>query len=398
MSSVATFETYTQKHPDRLPGFDPFTQIFNLSYPDGTIFQVGTKDVDVFIQYNVRICINYGTQLGASILLFVMLLLLTRFEKRTSSVFLLNSSALFFNIIRLLFQVIHFSTGFEHFYPYFSMDYSEVGRSAYGISIAGAVFQSLVVICVQASLVVQVQVICATIRRRYRWPLLTLSVTVALVAIAFRLAWMVKNCIAIMELSYMDSIWWLESACNIVNTVAVCFFCAVFVAKLGFALRQRSQLGVREFGPMKIIFVCGCQTMVIPAVFSITQYFVVVPELYSNLLTLVAISLPLSSIWASANLDQRRRDSDAPSPRRRNLWQSLAVGITGTTLNNTMSEKQASTSTKRLTNSAAAQTLCYSDHLMRSFSKQSQESETPLAIAVEYDIAIDRTQQKSSIV
>lgn len=392
---MATFEPYTQTHPERLPGFDLFRQSFNLSYPDGQPFTVGVTDVDVFIQYNIRICINYGSQFGASIVLFVLLLLLTRREKRASSVFLLNSSALLFNIIRLILQLIHFTTGFEHFYPYFSLDYSNVPRSAYAISITGSVFESLVVACIEASLVVQVKVVCATIRRRYRWPLLALSIAVALATIAFRLAWMVENCIAIMEVSYMNTIWWLESACNIVITVSVCFFCAVFVTKLGFALRQRHRLGVRDFGPMKIIFVCGCQTLTIPAVFSITQYFVVFPELSSNLLTLVAISLPLSSIWAGSNLDQGRHHETQPL-HRRNLWHGLAFGIGGTTLNHTASEKHMTTST--MTASTAAQTLCYSDQPLSMLSKGSHDSMDPHGICVEHDISIDSVQRKHSMV
>lgn len=392
---TATFEPYTKTHPERLPGFDPFTQSFNLSYPDGHPFTISVTDADVFIQYNIRICINYGSQFGASVVLFVILLLLTRREKRASSVFILNSSALLFNIIRLLLQLIHFTTGLEHFYPYFSLDYSNVPRSAYAISVTGSVFQTLVVACIEASLVVQVHVVCATIRRRYRWPLLALSIAVALATIAFRMAWMVENCIAIIKVSYMDTIWWLESACNIVITVSVCFFCAIFVTKLGFALRQRRRLGVRDFGPMKIIFVCGCQTLTIPAVFSITQYFVVFPELSSNLLTLVAISLPLSSIWAGANFDQGRH-SDTQPLHRRNLWRGLAFGVNSTTLNNTGSEKHMTTS--GMTASNAAQTLCYSDQPLSMLSKGSYDPMDPHGICVEHDISIDSVQRKHSMV
>lgn len=392
---MASFEPYTQTHPERLPGFDPFTQSFNLSYPDGHQFTVSVTDVDIFIQYNVRICINYGSQFGASIVLFVILLLLTRREKRASSVFLLNSFALLFNIIRLLLQMIHFTTAFEHFYPYFSLDYANVPRSAFAVSITGTVFQSLVVACIEASLVVQVNVVCATIRRRYRLPLMALSIAVAFAAIAFRVAWMVENCKSIMGVSYMDTIWWLESACNIVITVSVCFFCAVFVTKLGFALRQRRRLGVRDFGPMKIIFVCGCQTLTIPAIFSITQYFVVFPELASNLLTLVAISLPLSSIWAGAHLDQGRQSGTQPL-HRRNLWHGLAFGVNSTTLKNTVSGKQMSST--GMTASTAAQTLCYSDPPLSMLSKRSHDSMEPLGISVEHDITIDTVQRKHSMV
>ncbi|KAF7715329.1 Uncharacterized protein PECH_007259 [Penicillium ucsense] len=391
---MATFEPYTQTHPYRLPNFNPLTQQFNLSYPDGSPLTITVPDVDTFIQYNIRICINYGTQFGASIVLLVILLLLTRREKRASLVFLFNSAALLFNIVRLLLQLVHFTTGFEQFYPYFSLDYASVPSSAYAISITGSVFESLVVACIEASLVIQVHVVCATVRRQYRWPLLALSCTVAVLTIAFRLAWMVENCIAIIQVSYMNTIWWLESACNIVITISVCFFCAVFVTKLGFALRQRRRLGVRDFGPMKIIFVCGCQTLTIPAVFSITQYFVVFPELSSNLITLVAISLPLSSIWAGANLDQGVHHETQPL-HRRNLWRGLAFGIDSTTLNNTTATGKKMT---EMTDSTAAQTLCYSDQPMSMLSKSSRDSLDPHGICVEHDISVETERRKRSII
>ena len=208
--------------------------------------------------------------------------------------------------------------------PLLLYDYSAVPASAYAISIAATVFQTLVVVCIEASLVLQTNVVCSTVRRRYRHPLLGLSILVALFVIGFRCAWMVENSIAIIKVVYMESIWWIESATNVTLTVSICFFCVIFVTKLGFAIKQRRQLGVREFGPMKIIFIMGCQTMVVPAIFSITQYYIIVPELASNVLTLVAISLPLSSIWAGAALEQSRppRSQDA---RRRTLWRVRPV-------------------------------------------------------------------------
>src|SRR3954468_3343787 len=92
---------------------DPYQQNVIMHYANGTEFEVPMKALDVFVMYNVRVCINYGCQLGASIVLLIILLLLTHSDKRKSSVFIVNGMALFFNCLRLLFQVIHFSTKFE---------------------------------------------------------------------------------------------------------------------------------------------------------------------------------------------------------------------------------------------------------------------------------------------
>ncbi|KAJ5422750.1 Fungal pheromone mating factor STE2 GPCR [Penicillium cf. griseofulvum] len=351
--------------------FDPFTQNVTFRHANGAKFEVSVKALDVFVMYNVRVCINYGCQFGASFTLLVILLLLTQSDKRRSAVFIMNGLALFFNSGRLLFQVIHFSTAFEQVYPYVSGDYSSVPWTAYAVSIVAVVLTTLVVVCIEVSLVIQVHVVCSTLRRRYRHPLLVLSVLVALVPIGFRSAWMIANCNAIITLTYMSGIWWIESATNISVT--------------------RRRLGVCEFGPMKVIFVMGCQTMVVPAIFSIIQYYITVPELTSNVVTLVVISLPLSSIWAGAALEHSRRTGSQEHPRRRNLWRSL-VGGAGSLLSPT---KESPTSLSAMT---AAQTLCYSDHTMRKGSYNSRDTDAFYGIAVEHNISIDRVQRKYSMV
>ncbi|KAJ5793434.1 Pheromone receptor 2 [Penicillium paradoxum] len=376
--------------PTPNPSFDPFQQNVTFRHRDGFELEVSVAALDAFVMYNVRACINYGCQFGASLTLLVILLLLTHSDKRRSSVFILNGMALFLNSIRLLFQVIHFSTRFEQVYPYVSGDYSSVPTSAYAISIVAVIFTTLVIVCIEVSLVIQVHVVCSTIPRRYRHIILVLSILIALVPIGFRFAWMVENCSAIMSLSHVSHAWWIESATNICLTISICFFCVTFVTKLGFAIKQRHRLGVREFGPMKVIFVMGCQTMVIPAIFSIMQYYVVVPELPSNVVTLVVISLPLSSIWAGAALEHSRRPGSQTAPRR-NLWRALAGGADSTL----SSTKDSPTS---LSTMAGAQTLCYSDHSMSKGSPSSRDTDAFYGISVDHDVTIDRVQKSKSIV
>lgn len=244
--------------------FDPFTQ--NITFRDATQepIHVPVGSVDFFYQYCIRICINYGTQLGASMVLFVILLLLTRPDKRRSSVFLLNCTALILNVGRLICQVIYFTSDFVRLYAYFGRDFSRVPLSAYVDSVLGVVLVTLLLICIEVSLVLQAHVVCANLRHRYRNTLLAASIVVALVPMVFRFIYMVKNCWHIMDASETLHINWLESVTNALFTASICFFCLVFITKLGFAIHLRKRLGMQDFGPMKVIFVMGCQTMIIP--------------------------------------------------------------------------------------------------------------------------------------
>ncbi|KAI9761245.1 MAG: hypothetical protein M4579_001165 [Chaenotheca gracillima] len=307
--------------------FDPFTQSFTLLLEDGTPFNVTLTDLNTFNLYNIRICINYGAQLGASLLLFLVLLLLTKADRRMSILFVVNGLSLAFNFIRSLLQCLYFIGGFNVTYAYFSDDYSHVTASDYATSITADVFTLLVLLCIEFSLVLQVNVVCVTLRDIHRYGLMVLSSLIATIAIAFRLALVVLNSESILGAEDFLRWQWLASATNITTTISICFFCAVFALKLGIAIQQRRKMGLRQFGPMQVIFIMGCQTMIIPALFSILQYFTSVPELGANVLTLTAVFLPLSSIWASISLDSRNQSSN-PLNRQQKMFSSYASGST----------------------------------------------------------------------
>ncbi|RAL09084.1 alpha-factor pheromone receptor STE2 [Aspergillus homomorphus CBS 101889] len=363
--------------------FDPFTQNVTFHAADGTPFDVPVEAVDFFIQYCIRICINYGAQLGASVVLLVILLLLTRPEKRRSGVYILNCSALLLNISMLFCQTLYFTSPFVRVYAYFGSDYSRVPQSTYANSVLAVVLRTLLLICIEISLVLQVQVVCANLRRRYRRPLLGLSIIIALIPIGFRLGLMVENCKAITEAASSAPLIWLQSAENITITISICFFCAVFVAKLGFAIHQRRRLGVADFGPMKVIFVMGCQTLVVPALFSILHYAVNVPELSFNVLTLVTISLPLSSLWAGVALDHPSSTHTTSTSSRRNLWHFLSFSHPSDA-----TASSASTATNPLASKTGTATgtgtTCYADPPK----SHHHDLEMGYNIAVEHDIAV----------
>ncbi|MCJ1224557.1 hypothetical protein MMC12_001202 [Toensbergia leucococca] len=312
------------------PPFDPFTQTFTLLLADSSPFNVTIPELDDFVFYNVNICINYASQLGGSLILLIVLLLLTKTDKRQSPIFILNALCLSLNTIRNILQCLYFAGPFSETYAYFGQDYSRVPRSTYATSVTATVLTFLLLLCVELSLILQVRVVCVTLRDIYRRGILVISVMIALVAIGFRLALCVENSRYIVSLTYLIPLTWLGSAANITTSISVCWFCAVFVTKLGFALEQRRKLGMGTFGPMQVIFIMGCQTLIIPAIFSILQYFINVPSMSSNVLTLVSIFLPLSSLWASASLRSNSPALKSPEPTRHpRLLSSFVSGSTG---------------------------------------------------------------------
>jgi len=286
--------------------FDPFTQNFTLLMADGqTIFQVSIPDLDQFVLYNSQVCINYASQIGASIIMLVVVLLTTREAKRRSPIFMLNVTSLVLSFIRSLLQTLYWVGPFTESYAYFSGDYDMVPRSAYATSVAALVMTLLFLMTVELSLILQTNVVCCTLRERYRWLVMALSCAVSLLAIGFRFAVTVLNSEAILNTESTYFLYSIASGALIMETISIWFFCAIFVAKLAITLYQRKKLGLKQWGPMQIICIMGGCTMIIPSIFAILEYFPAstFPEAGSLALTLVAIFLPLSSVWASAAIE-----------------------------------------------------------------------------------------------
>lgn len=251
--------------------FDPYTQSFTLLKADGaTSFNVSISNLDSMYQYSVRISINYSVQLGASLVLLLVLLLLTQPEKRRSPIFLINLVSLSLNVIRMLLQCFFFTGNFTESYAFFAGDYSRITNADYANQIVSAVMNLLLLISVETSLCLQIRALCSNIILPiYRRIIFSLSAITVFLALGFRLALCVENVRYILTVSAaLTNINWLQSASNITTTISICWFCAVFVGMLGMAIHRRQQMGMKKFGPLHVIFIMGCQTLVIPGLFA----------------------------------------------------------------------------------------------------------------------------------
>jgi len=251
---------------DNRTSFDPYQQSFSLQDKDGNPFNVTIPDLDSFVQYNNQILINYGSQLGACIVLLLVLLLLTKENKRTSPIFIVNTLALAFNIIGNVTACLYFTGPFTESYAYFAQDFSRVHTGDYATSVVSTLTWFLVMVCVEISLCLQARAVCVTLRKAYRYAIFTASFVIASVSIAVRLAFTIENAKYIVALKESTALYWMQDATSITTTITICWFCAIFVTKLAFALHQRKKLGLGKFGPMQIIFIMGCQTLLIPGI------------------------------------------------------------------------------------------------------------------------------------
>lgn len=253
--------------------FDALNQDITILGPDGQSPMLFTLADVAFLQINaVRQGIMFGTQIGASALLLVVLILMTGSDKRKSSIFLLNGMALLINTIRNILQCLQLTGPFYNFYVYQTEVYDGVPGLSHAkrVSITAGVLTFLVIVCIEVSLVLQVRIVCVTLNKAKRYAITALSIIVALLAIGFRMALLVINSYSVANVeSYSDSMMrhlnMVASATNITLTVSIVFFSIIFCGKLAMAIMSRRTMGLTQFGPMQIIFVMGCQTMLLPS-------------------------------------------------------------------------------------------------------------------------------------
>lgn len=245
--------------------FDPWHQDLTMYAPDGSILTVNMDLVNEYRLYSSRLGISFGSQVGASFVLLLVLILLTRSEKRKSLIFILNALCLLVNTIRLIFSSCYVTGNLMHPYNLLSGVYRTTNTDL-AVSITSNTLSFVVLALVMASLSLQVWVASVTTSKLQRAFIMGITTAMALVCLGFKFAFMVASHIATLQLvdRGVDKL----SACSwITQAVAILLYSCVFTWKLGYAIVQRHRLNMLQFGPMQIVFIMGCQTMFIPGMF-----------------------------------------------------------------------------------------------------------------------------------
>jgi pheromone alpha factor receptor len=262
------------------PLFDPHSQNVTLYYPDASFIDVSLAEF-TFVNYQaIRLVTVFATQVGACIVLSVLLALLTRPEKRRTLLFWVNLLALLFVVIRSLLQIMFFVSSWYDAYSYMAWDWTDVPLSDRATSVAASTSALMLEICVEISLLLQVRVVFQS-NPRAKWIVTAATSLLAATAVAFFAAATVRNARVVLAAgTYTDD--WVYRVAKATFAASICLFSAIFVAKLGLAIRQRRILGLQKFGPLQIVFVMGCQTMIIPGTFPLLLAPLVFAALFAN--------------------------------------------------------------------------------------------------------------------
>lgn len=253
--------------------FNPYNQTFILVLPDGTTaFPAALTDIGLLNSTICQQALIFGFQIGVSGLLLLIMLLMTKRDKRRSAVFLLNAVALVAIFVRNVIYAAMFNTVLFNFYNW-ELHYYPAGPALTHALVLSAATEALNIpidVAIYASLIVQIYIVCCTLADNVKFGLMIVSTIVGTLAVTVRLALAILNIkwnifgISNTTMAQFETLQRLAKANAGIAVATIAFFSLIFVAKLAFAIRLRRKLNMKQFGPMQIIFVMGCQTMFIP--------------------------------------------------------------------------------------------------------------------------------------
>lgn len=243
---------------------DPWTQPIVLFNADGSNMTVSMDYFNMYRVYTARLALTDGAQVGATVTLLLVLLLLTGGEKRRSHIFITNALCLLTNSIRCILLSCWTTSTIWHPYAQISGDSSHIKHSDQATVVAESVLTLIVTVLVMISLSLQVWVVCITTAPVHRYIIMGITTIVACIATGFKFAMVIIISKQTLE---FQSLWDYKNILTgsyVMQAIAIWLFSCIFTYKLGYAIVQRRKLKMPQFGPMQIVFIMGCQTMLIP--------------------------------------------------------------------------------------------------------------------------------------
>ncbi|KAH6897499.1 fungal pheromone mating factor STE2 GPCR-domain-containing protein [Thelonectria olida] len=282
--------------------FDPYTQNVTFLAGDGrTEIAVPAGMIDEFHTVSVSICLNYGAQLGACLIMLAVLLVMTPSTKFRRPSTVLHISGLAICIVRMSLLSAYFPSHFNNFYAVWGSDYSHVPQIDFNVSVAATTFSLLLVIAVEAALMHQAWTMVKLWPTVWKLLISVLSTIITLYTIGWRIAFTVVQNETIINLVPPVHHRWVVQWAVIANAISICWFCVIFNLKLIYHLVSNHGVlpSYKAMTPMEILIATNGILMVVPVIFAGLEWAHFTNfESASLTLTSVAIILPLGTLAA----------------------------------------------------------------------------------------------------
>jgi pheromone alpha factor receptor len=247
--------------------FNPTTQTISILLADGvTEVPVSLGDLDSLYLSMFSTIVNYGSQIGACFIMLVVLLTMTPKNKFARIPTLINTVALAVNMVRCLMLALFFTSNWCRFYPLISGDISIITSRDYNISISATALTLPSMMLLESSLAVQAWAMIQLWPTIWKWSGVVLSIGIALVTVGLKFTTVILQCQYILYGTDLSEAVWLRRVDFSFTTVSICWFCFLFIVRLGIHMwTNRSILPtVSGISAMEVLVMTNGILMLIP--------------------------------------------------------------------------------------------------------------------------------------
>lgn len=282
--------------------YNPLDSYITFTSVHGDNTAVKFSVLQNMVDVNTNEAIVYGTRCGAAVLTQIIMWMISK--NRKTPVFIINQISLTLILIHSAFyfkyllggfgSVVYGLTGFPQLIKPVDMRCFAVANMV----------MVLLVASIEASLIFQVRVIFTGDNLKKVGLILTMVCTfMGLATVSLYFVTAVKSIVSLyQDMGGTSTV--LYNVSLIMLASSIHFMALILVIKLFLAVRSRRFLGLKQFDSFHILLIISCQTLLIPSLLFIISYSLPsnknIESLKAIAILTVVLSLPLSSMWATA--------------------------------------------------------------------------------------------------
>jgi pheromone alpha factor receptor len=246
--------------------FSVFNQTFVLLGSDGiTQYPLTVDMVDMTYHSAIATQANYGSQIGATVMMLLVCLIMTPKSKFARIPTLINIAALAFNLIRVVMLVWYPASTWYEFYIIMTGDITTVSRSNYNTSTAATFFTVPVTILMLCALAVQAWTMVQLWPKAVKVAAMGVSALVVITAVGFKITDSVYQ--ALWILNEVEAPRWVRQVDLACSAASICYFCFLFNIRLLIHMWSNHSIlpSVKGLSAMEVLVMTNGILMFIPS-------------------------------------------------------------------------------------------------------------------------------------
>lgn len=286
------------------------------------------RQLDKIQSENMLLATLFAVRISTTLIVMIWYFVAVSKTKRSKLLYIVNHLSLFFVFIQSLLFLGYIFSNFSKMSTILTASYASITQTDINVSCAASVFQFLFVACIELALFIQATVVFTNSVKWLKYTVTLLQGSVALTTTMLYMAIIVQTIHSTLNPYDQKQLiggrfgYLLASLGKIFFSISVTTCMIIFVGKLVFTIHQRRTMGIKQFDGLQILVIMSTQSMIIPTILVLLSFVLRKASTVHNIATfLVALSLPLSSLWAEARTTRDNTSytgyRSSESPRRR---------------------------------------------------------------------------------